>query len=133
VQRVCLGGETLRRRLEGAGATLDFGVLTELKAQGATDYLALPIPSIHGRSSDPEPARRIVALTAQSQQVLVQALGQIKFATGDVVAGCTQMESEGILRGNPAAPTILVPGHRLGRIAAPHPRQCEVRARLAGV
>ena len=50
VQRVCIGGETLRRRLEVAGATLDFAVLTELKAQGATDYLALPIPSIHGRN-----------------------------------------------------------------------------------
>ena len=52
VQRVCIGGETLRRRLDGAGATLDFAVLTELKAQGATDYLALPIRSIHGRNSN---------------------------------------------------------------------------------
>jgi hypothetical protein len=31
VQLVCIGGETLRRRLDGAGATLDFAVLTELK------------------------------------------------------------------------------------------------------
>ena len=52
VQRVCIGGETLRRRLDGAGATLDFAVLTELKARGATDYLALPIRSIHGRNSN---------------------------------------------------------------------------------
>src|SRR5262244_780449 len=52
VQRVCIGGETLRRRLDGAGATLDFAVLTELKARGATDYLALPIRSIHGRTSN---------------------------------------------------------------------------------
>jgi adenylate cyclase len=52
VQRVCIGGETLRRRLDGAGAPLDFAVLTELKARGATDYLALPIRSIHGRNSN---------------------------------------------------------------------------------
>src|SRR5262244_1983697 len=52
VQRVCSGGETLRRRLDGAEATLDFAVLTELKARGATDYLALPIRSIHGRTSN---------------------------------------------------------------------------------
>jgi acyl-CoA synthetase (AMP-forming)/AMP-acid ligase II len=50
VQRVCSGGETLRRRLDGAEATLDFAVLTELKAHGATDYLALPIRSIHGHN-----------------------------------------------------------------------------------
>jgi adenylate cyclase len=50
VQRVCSGGETLRRRLDGVEATLDFAVLTELKAHGATDYLALPIRSIHGRN-----------------------------------------------------------------------------------
>lgn len=50
VQRVCSGGETLRRRLDGAEATLDFVVLAELKAHGATDYLALPIRSIHGRN-----------------------------------------------------------------------------------
>jgi adenylate cyclase len=50
VQRVCMGGETLRRRLDVAGETLDFAVLRELKAQSATDYLALPIRSVHGRN-----------------------------------------------------------------------------------
>jgi adenylate cyclase len=51
VQRVCTGGETLRRRLDVPDATLDFAVLRELKAQhAATDYLALPIRSIHGRN-----------------------------------------------------------------------------------
>jgi adenylate cyclase len=50
VQRVCIGGETLRRRLDVPDNTLDFAVLKELKAQGATDYLALPIRSVHGRN-----------------------------------------------------------------------------------
>jgi adenylate cyclase len=50
VQRVCIGGETLRRRLDVADDTVDFAVLEELKAQGATDYLALPIRSVHGRN-----------------------------------------------------------------------------------
>ena len=48
VWRVAVGGETLRRRLDGAGAVLDFPILHDLKAQGATDYLALPIASALG-------------------------------------------------------------------------------------
>lgn len=48
VRRVCVGGETLRRRLEVADDQLDFPILHELKAAGATDYLALPVPSAHG-------------------------------------------------------------------------------------
>lgn len=47
VSRVTLGGETLRRRIEVPDAVLDFPILHDLKAQGATDYLALPIPSAH--------------------------------------------------------------------------------------
>ena len=50
IQRVCIGGETLRRRLDVPDETLDFAVLRELKAQRATDYLALPIRSVHGRN-----------------------------------------------------------------------------------
>jgi adenylate cyclase len=50
VQRVCIGGETLRRRLGAPDETLDFAVLRELRAQHATDYLALPIRSVHGRN-----------------------------------------------------------------------------------
>lgn len=50
VQRVCIGGETLRRRLVVPDEKLDFAVLRELKAQYATDYLALPIRSVHGRN-----------------------------------------------------------------------------------
>jgi adenylate cyclase len=45
VRRVVLGGETLRRRIDVADAVLDFPILHDLKAQGATDYLALPVPS----------------------------------------------------------------------------------------
>jgi adenylate cyclase len=47
VQRVVVGGETLRRRIEAADAVLDFPILHDLKAQGATDYLALPLASAH--------------------------------------------------------------------------------------
>lgn len=37
------GAGAIRRRLEGADAVLDFPVLAELKAEGATDYVALPL------------------------------------------------------------------------------------------
>jgi adenylate cyclase len=47
VRRVVLGGETLRRRIDLADAVLDFPILHDLKAQGATDYLALPVASAH--------------------------------------------------------------------------------------
>ena len=47
VRRVCQGRETLRRRLDGPEARFDFGVLSELRERGATDYLALPIPGVH--------------------------------------------------------------------------------------
>jgi adenylate cyclase len=47
VRRVVLGGETLRRRIDADDAVLDFPILHDLKAQGATDYLALPIASAH--------------------------------------------------------------------------------------
>ena len=48
VLRVSVRGETLRRRLGGPEAQLDFPVLHDLKAIGATDYLALPIDSAYG-------------------------------------------------------------------------------------
>jgi adenylate cyclase len=47
VSRVVRGGETLRRRIDVADAVLDFPILHDLKAQGATDYLALPLASAH--------------------------------------------------------------------------------------
>jgi adenylate cyclase len=46
VARVVIGGETLRRQIV-ADAVLDFPILHDLKEQGATDYLALPVPSAH--------------------------------------------------------------------------------------
>lgn len=47
VRRVCEGGETFRRRLDRPDGELDFGVLIELRDRGGTDYLALPIASVH--------------------------------------------------------------------------------------
>lgn len=44
-------GETLRRRLEGPEAKLDFSVLHDLKARGATDYFALPVNGAFGPRS----------------------------------------------------------------------------------
>lgn len=37
------GAGGVRRRLEGADATLDFPVLDEIRAEGATDYVAMPL------------------------------------------------------------------------------------------
>jgi adenylate cyclase len=51
VLRVRRGGETLRRRLEGAEARLDFAVLHELKASGAAEYFALPVGGTYGPHS----------------------------------------------------------------------------------
>jgi len=48
VRRVVVGGETLRRRIDVPDAVLDFPILHDLKAQGATDYLALPVAGAHG-------------------------------------------------------------------------------------
>jgi adenylate cyclase len=48
VRRVSVEGETLRRQLSGPDAQLDFSVLHDLRAIGATDYLALPIDSAYG-------------------------------------------------------------------------------------
>ena len=43
VYRVLVRGETLRRRVDVAADDLDFPILHDLKAQGATDYFALPV------------------------------------------------------------------------------------------
>jgi adenylate cyclase len=48
VRRVLIGGETLRRRVDVADKALDFPILHDLKAQGATDYFALPVRSSFG-------------------------------------------------------------------------------------
>jgi adenylate cyclase len=47
-KRVILHGETVRRRLEVPDDELDFAICFELKAEGGTDFLALPITSAHG-------------------------------------------------------------------------------------
>jgi adenylate cyclase len=49
VLRVIQDGETLRRRIDVADGELDLPILRDLKAQGCTDYLALPIAGAHGR------------------------------------------------------------------------------------
>src|SRR6516165_1212473 len=48
IRRVLIGGETLRRRVDIADDQLDFPILHDLKAEGATDYFALPIKSSFG-------------------------------------------------------------------------------------
>jgi adenylate cyclase len=48
VWRVVRDAETLRRRVDVADSELDFSILHDLKAEGATDYFALPIKSSFG-------------------------------------------------------------------------------------
>ena len=48
VRRVLVGGQTIRRRIDVSDDKLDFPILHDLKAQGATDYFALPIKSSFG-------------------------------------------------------------------------------------
>jgi adenylate cyclase len=48
VRRVARGGETLRRRIDVPDNELDFPILHDLNAAGATDYFALPIKSSFG-------------------------------------------------------------------------------------
>jgi adenylate cyclase len=48
IRRVLVGGETLRRRVDLPDDQLDFPILHDLKAAGATDYFALPLKSSFG-------------------------------------------------------------------------------------
>ena len=48
VRRVREGREIMRRRLDGPDPQLDFPVLHDLKARGATEYFALPVASAFG-------------------------------------------------------------------------------------
>jgi adenylate cyclase len=48
VRRVQVAGETIRRRIDVADDALDFPILLDLKAAGATDYFALPVKSSFG-------------------------------------------------------------------------------------
>ncbi len=48
--RCCIElGETVRRRLDGRPEDFDFPVLADLRAQGGTDYIALPVAGTRGR------------------------------------------------------------------------------------
>jgi len=49
VARVRNGGETVRRRLVGPDAKLDFPILHDVKDQGGVEYFAFPVPSVYGR------------------------------------------------------------------------------------
>lgn len=49
MHRVFVHGETVRRRLSGENARLDFPILTELAAEGVADYIALPLELSDGR------------------------------------------------------------------------------------
>ena len=63
---VGLGGETLRRRVDVADDELDFPILHDLKAEGATDYFALPVKSALGTNYTVTYAtHRIGGFTAQ--------------------------------------------------------------------
>jgi adenylate cyclase len=48
VRRVLVRGEIVRRRVDLPDGKLDFPILHDLKAQGATDYFALPVKSSFG-------------------------------------------------------------------------------------
>jgi adenylate cyclase len=48
VRRVVEGGEKVRRRIDVADNELDFPILHDLKAEGATDYFALPVKNSFG-------------------------------------------------------------------------------------
>jgi adenylate cyclase len=48
VRRVVVAGETVRRRIDVADDELDFPILHDLKAEGATDYFALPVKNSFG-------------------------------------------------------------------------------------
>jgi adenylate cyclase len=41
-------GQDIRRRLADPACPLDFGILTELRGEGMTDYYATPLPSLTG-------------------------------------------------------------------------------------
>jgi adenylate cyclase len=49
MHRVFVQGETVRRRLTGEKARLDFPILEELARDGMTDYIALPVELSDGR------------------------------------------------------------------------------------
>ncbi len=45
------GAPMVRRRIGAGDGALDFPILADLKVEGVTDYLALPLPFSHGRTN----------------------------------------------------------------------------------
>jgi adenylate cyclase len=76
-------GEILRRQLDGPEALLDFSILHDLKARGATDYFALPVGGAFGACAymaafvtdrpDGFLERQIADLTAVSERLSIAA------------------------------------------------------------
>lgn len=58
IRRVVENGERIRRRLDGPDAVFDFPILTELRAQGITEYIAVPL----------ELSRRRVSITISTDR-----------------------------------------------------------------
>src|SRR4029077_2630758 len=82
VRRVMVAGETIRRRVDVADDALDFPILHDLKAEGATDYFALPVKSSFGTNhmvtyvtdrTCGVPAREIAELTRVSLRLALLA------------------------------------------------------------
>jgi uncharacterized protein (DUF427 family)/class 3 adenylate cyclase len=61
----------VRRRLEGPGAVLDFPILEDLKAEGATDYVAMPLHFSDGHIN------AITLATTQPGGFTTDALGRL--------------------------------------------------------
>src|ERR1700684_1266527 len=92
VRRVLVDGETVRRRIDVDDAALDFPILRDLKAEGATDYFALPVKSSFGTNhmvtyvtdrTGGFTAREIAELTRVSQRLalLVDLRSQRRIAS----------------------------------------------------
>ncbi len=48
IRKIHEGSGAIRRRLDGPGAVLDFPILHDIREQGATDYVAFPMPFSDG-------------------------------------------------------------------------------------
>ena len=84
----------------------------------------------------------IVALTAQTQQILVQALRQIEFAADHVIARLPIGNLKELRGGTQLLPQLSCAGIGMARfrrreafdgIATPRPRHCKIRAPVADV
>jgi len=90
VWKVGLGGETLRRRVDVADDELDFPILHDLKAEGATDYFALPVKSALGTNytvtyATDRIASNILSAYLDSKTGPKVLAGQIRRGTGEEI------------------------------------------------